>query len=522
MKLTLQIFFLFLICSFQGLFAQYGTLDTNFGENGKVTTAFNFYYSSIQSMSILSDGKILTVGTIFNDSDFSQFALVRYTSDGRIDTTFGNNGKVISNFTESKIGLESMLVQSDGKIVLAGIIYNSFTNSQFVLVRYTKNGDFDTTFGNNGVVLKGYHTINSITLQEDDKIVVAGFSFENNVRDYSLIRYTVNGVQDTSFGNNGTVSLSIGDRDFWYDVVLKSDEKIVVVGSAKNNSGNYDSDFAIMQFNKYGTLDANFGENGIVIIDYNDVDAARAVKIQNDGKIVFVGWSYSTLETIYDYKMVRLLLDGSLDESFGEKGMLSIPISINLSSESIEIQSDQKILVTGFVSKTDKNDIALCRVNSNGAYDSTFGNDGVVTTTFQASSQANSIVCQPDGLIVVGGEAAVTAGIKEYSPNFALLRYTSGKVLDSKKFSQIQNAFFISRNDSNGEFYLNFHLDETEIISMNLYDVNGRIIKEVAKQKPYPKGYSTQNLELTNTLSNGLYFLNITNGRNSLTIKIIK
>ena len=195
-----------------------GVLDTSFDDDGKVTTDFGSV-DGAYSVAIQSDGKIVVAGFSNND-----FALARYTTAGVLDTSFDGDGKVTSNLGGNDIG-RSVVIQSDGKIVVVG----GFSNNNFALARYTTAGVLDTSFDGDGMVTTDFGSVDvaySVAIQSDGKIVVAGVS--NN--DFALARYTTAGLLDTSLSGDGKVTQDFGQLDTAYSVAIQSDEKIVVAG----------------------------------------------------------------------------------------------------------------------------------------------------------------------------------------------------------------------------------------------------------------------------------------------------
>jgi uncharacterized delta-60 repeat protein len=507
-------------------FAQNGTLDNTFDSDGKVMTVYEGYESDVESLAIQSDGKIIAAGTVFNHGSYSQFGLARYLIDGSLDPTFGIGGKVVGGFLQSKMSLNSIVLQPDNKILVAGIIYNNYSDSQFVLVRYNTNGTLDTTFGVGGIVIMNSVNIKTLTLQSDGKIIAAGFLFGNSsMKESLLIRYNKDGTLDTGFGVNGIATSSIGIENFGNDIVLQSDGKILLSGALYNNSGDYNTDFCITRFHNNGTIDNAFGTNGIVGINIDDVDEATSIKIQTDGKIVFVGFSYASGGTSSYSKLVRLLPNGNLDSTFGTGGMATTPVSVPFckSKESVEIQNDGKIVIAGFYTNPlDINSIALARYQTNGVLDSNFGVNGLVVTSFGASTRsvANAILLQSDGKIVAGGESG--PAFYGHHPNSVVLRYNAVVQLSNPELIAQKYTFSAYPNPVNQIVNLDFNLNESEELSIDLFDINGAKIANLIKGKAFQTGYHSQKLELPETLSKGIYFLNISNGSTASNVKIVK
>ena len=162
-----------------------GSLDTSFGTSGKVLTNFN-NSTAAYDLAIQSDGKIVAVGT--STTTFLYFALAKYNTDGSLDATFGTSGKVVINFA-SHASARGVAIQSDGKIVAVG----TSSSQGFTVVRCNIDGSLDPTFGSNGIVVTPIGNpsdyANAAAIQSDGKIVTAGIAFDNNGGRPVLIRY---------------------------------------------------------------------------------------------------------------------------------------------------------------------------------------------------------------------------------------------------------------------------------------------------------------------------------------------
>ena len=220
-------------------YAASGALDAGFGTGGKVVTTIGSHASG-RSVAVQSDGKIVVAG--FSDlGGGNSFTLVRYTASGVLDAGFGTGGKVTTNVGLNNIG-ESVAVQSDGKIIVAGYCYTSSNDYDFALLRYTTSGALDSGFGTSGKVTTAisgrFDYARSVAVQTDGKIVVAGRSGDGNSSDdFALVRYTTSGALDADFGTGGKVTTSIGSGDDWgYSVAMQSDGNIVVAGRGGDDS----------------------------------------------------------------------------------------------------------------------------------------------------------------------------------------------------------------------------------------------------------------------------------------------
>jgi len=206
-----------------------GSLDTSFSGDGKVNTNFSIYSADNAYGIILQpDGKLVVAGGTGLGN--SNFALARYNPDGSLDTTFNSDGLVTTDFFGHNDYAYGVVQQSDGKIVAAGYAATSM-GSDYALVRYNQNGSLDTTFGSNGLVTTDFYGLNgdfgkAVLLMPDNKIVVAGNSGNN----FALARYKPDGNLDTAFDTDGKVITDFGGFDIGTSVTLQLDGKIIVAG----------------------------------------------------------------------------------------------------------------------------------------------------------------------------------------------------------------------------------------------------------------------------------------------------
>ena len=245
------------------------------------------------AMALQSDGKILVAGYIHLSTNTS-VGLIRYNTNGSLDTSFDSDGIVatpIGTFHDD-IGY-SVGVQSDGKIVVAGVSFNG-SNDDFALVRYNTNGSLDSSFDADGIVTTPIGTsldvAYDVVFQIDGKIVVAGVSIIGTIQNFAVVRYNSNGSLDTTFDADGKVTTAIGTtQSAGFSAVIQSDGKIVVAGRTGNV---FNSDvFALVRYNTNGSLDVSFDTDGIVTTPMGSDAYGFSVAIQSDDKIVVAGFS---------------------------------------------------------------------------------------------------------------------------------------------------------------------------------------------------------------------------------------
>ncbi|MDO9106531.1 MAG: putative Ig domain-containing protein, partial [Methylovulum sp.] len=358
-----------------------GILDTHFSGDGKLTTALGSSDDRAYSATVQADGKILVAGYSWNGNDYD-FALVRYKANGNLDSSFDADGKVTTDFGPSTaLGLStthadfgdraySITVQTNGKILVAGFSSNGHTEN-FALARYNSDGSLDTGFSGDGKVTTDFNAATdfgqSVTVQADGKILVAGYSYNAVDSNFELVRYNSDGSLDTSFDGDGKVTTDFGYAADWgQSITAQSDGKILVAGYNFNTSG---SNFELARYNSDGSLDTGFDDDGKVTTDFSSAtDWGQSVTVQADGKILVAGSSYNGG---WNFAIARYLSDGSLDASFDGDGKVTTDFTFASDdmAYAITVQNNGKILVAGHSAST----FALARYNADGSLDSSFG-----------------------------------------------------------------------------------------------------------------------------------------------------
>lgn len=407
-----------------------GLPDSTFGDNAFLSTSFKPV-----SVVIQTDGKIVLAGS----SDTPGFLVARYNVNGSPDNSFNGTGQSSVEFvykvppdrgatdsTEVKTGTaSSVIIQKDGKIVVGGVAMTSGSGNEFAVARFNTNGTIDNSFDTDGkqttLVGDGNNAVYSIALQGDSKIVMAGYTSYAGANRFAVTRYNTNGSLDNSFNGTGIQIVNLGsDMQMGNSVTVQKNEKIVVAGYTLNGSNN---DFAVVRFNTDGSLDNNFDTDGILITDIQNAsdDYAGSVALQTDDKLIVAGYAY--INSIPAFVLARYNVDGSLDNTFDADGKLVGNYKQgNTSFNATIIQADGKVLTTGTAWNGTNFDFAIVRYNANGSLDSTFSNDGLQLTDFGLNDEGMSLVVQPDGKIIVGGNSDIT---------FALARYNTDGSLDA-------------------------------------------------------------------------------------------
>jgi uncharacterized delta-60 repeat protein len=401
-----------------------GALDTTFGNGaGYVTTSISSGNDIARVALIQPDGKIVATGEA-NPSTGRSFAVARYNRDGSLDTSFGTSGTAQASFasTYPADDYAGAALQSDGKIVMAGwdrfaVTAKKVTKVEgaFVLARFKTDGTLDSTFGSGGKVTTLFATSSmtygegGVVVTSAGQIVVAGDSGSAFV----LARYNANGGLDTNFGSGGEVFSSfaqfpsVGARA----LLQQPDGKLIVVGDTNGGAPN---DWLMVRYNADGTLDTNFGSQGLVATPLSGEVGSGATggggaalypsaRTANDGKIVVVGSDDATKT----WQVVRYNADGSLDTTFGNGGVI-VP-QISGGAVSVALDASGRPVAAGSGASAE-----LARFNLDGTPDTTFGAGGLVTTPVGSGSQGRGVAIYPStgsdtadyGKIVMVGNAS--------------------------------------------------------------------------------------------------------------------
>ncbi|MDQ3220105.1 MAG: CHRD domain-containing protein [Acidobacteriota bacterium] len=408
-----------------------GTPDTTFDSDGIVISQMAGAVNIAQAVAVQPDGRIVVAGINSNGSN-NDFVIMRYYPNGTLDDTFdganNGNGIVITPIGSGDEEAYGLVIQPDGKIIVAGRTSNG-SNTDFAVVRYNTNGTLDATFDGDGIAItpigSGSETARSVAVQPDGKIVVAGYSVVGSNNDFAVVRYESNGSLDSTFdGNsgagNGVVTTAVGTgQEFGYGVAIQMDGKIVVSGYYFNGPT---TDTAILRYDQNGILDTSFDFDGIVTSAFSpETDEAFALALQPDGRIVIAGCIRNGSPN--DFLLARYNHNGSLDLSFGTNGSTVVAIGPGADiALGVAIQSDGKIVAAGFSNNGSNNDFAVVRTNPDGTLDTSFDGDGRLTTALgPGSDSANSVAIQADGKIIAVGRTII-----ESITGFGIVRYGYG------------------------------------------------------------------------------------------------
>lgn len=422
------------------------SLDSSFGTGGKVTTAIGSSFDGINDMVIQADAKIVVAGYSYNGPRYD-FALARYNPDGTLDSSFGNNGRVttpigfasgfggeISYYNSSG---KSLSIDSKGRIVVAGIA----GQPDFVhcaVIRYQANGDLDDAFGSGGIVTTRFGTLTSskrnfygrvVMVQKDDKILIAGDAQSYRNSSIWLQRFNVDGSFDNTFSDAGVIG---GDTLLYVrNAALQADGKILIAASVHELGK--PPRFKVYRHDEDGIRDTSFitSERVFTTGVFSEKRLGSMV-IQNDGKIVIAETS-GTKST----GLLRYQPSGVYDTAFNADGEAGPFFSGGDTATINDMAMDgDRIVVAGTVKRGAGSFFALARFSPDGKREVDFAGGIMMTTAIgDGNDSATCVKVQGDGKIVVAGSSE--SGGRRM---FALARYMGGRRIADVRVGLDRNA----------------------------------------------------------------------------------
>lgn len=399
-----------------------GTVDTTFGTLGQVFTLLpvsNSAYSAFAKAAALQpDGKIIVVvnaGAMLGSARIAR--IVRYDANGSPDSTFDSGGVVNLEVDSSLSTAKSTFALPNGRILAAGGLG---------IMRFMPDGRLDRTYGTSGKVcvnLPGTSdAINAAALQPDQKILVASSRrTQPNIPNRPIFvgRYNADGSKDTTFGTAGEIVLTAGTSlESARAIAVQDDGKILMLATGYQNDV---PRVLMLRLDQFGNLDTTFSDDGIVAAFVGPLSDAGAITIQPDGKILVV-----VRKAFSEAAVLRYNSDGSNDITFGEFGNVSIP---RLVGNSLALQADGKIVVGGTVRPPNaQSEIGVARLNPDGSLDVSFGDNGIALSHItDYDDEGNAIRIQTDGRIVVAGSAYLLppSSNGEGRSDFTVVRYNT-------------------------------------------------------------------------------------------------
>jgi uncharacterized delta-60 repeat protein len=384
--------------------------DPTFGTNGIITFDFGGAFDDIEGISIAPDGKIYASGT---GGTSNRFAVARLTSGGQLDGSFSGDGKLIIGASAGSGAVQGL----DGGKVLLGVPRLTPSPSGYQAIKLNNDGSFDSTFGTDGVgfIQTGSQVgIKDLMVQPDGKVLIAGHDFFSDGWNFVLARFNADGTPDSTFGTNGRVITDFSrpaiqnptDRSETF--LLQPDGKILAGGFSATTSAESTGNriHAIARYLPDGSLDSTFGSGGKQTFTFDtgsfQSELVGGLALQPDGKILGTSNGGSTTA------LFRLNSNGSVDNTFGTGGRIIAPTGSAWRDPGPILLDNQGRILLG-----DSGKFAVTRLLPDGALDATFGTSGTLTMnvgTVQGSA-VTDMEFDVAGNLVVGGYSTVTSNV---------------------------------------------------------------------------------------------------------------
>ena len=331
-----------------------GSLDNTFNGSGRLYLTYPNNGLSAEATVIQPDNKIVTIVHMTNNNSTDSLALFRFYPDGLPDNTFSGDGIAISSFGYDYHSVNALELQGDGKFVVCGYVGNAIdTFDQFFIARFLPNGEPDPSFDQDGISVvhpgETWTSLRDLIIQPDGKYVVAGYSTTNDQEDMTVLRVTANGTPDPSFSGDGIVVLPFSNtnNDDATGLVLQPDGKIVISGTASINSN--DVGFAIARLTTDGNLDPDFHGDGMNLIQVTPgYDRSYHIIMQPDGRFIIAGSSTPEINANSRMTLLRLMPNGLPDPTFDQDGIVSTVLPTGESEiYKVTFDADGKLVIVG-------------------------------------------------------------------------------------------------------------------------------------------------------------------------------
>ncbi|MEJ7933323.1 hypothetical protein WG907_03520 [Sphingobium sp. AN558] len=319
-----------------------GTLDTSFGNSGRVITAIGGQ-NHLSSIALQGDGKIVAAGVADGN-----VAIVRYNVDGSLDSSFDGDGRVTTDLGGNEL-IYDVTLQADGKILTVG----QGGGTTGVILRYNNDGSLDSSFDSDGILsppLQGTQpfVLYNVTVQANGRILTGGITSSSDI---FVLGLTPDGIADTSWSGDGRADPDGGGprsfRHYIGDLETDAQGRVTLGGTYISNSFGFSTNY-VAQFNADGsnyarslvgtpefdirgdsglillggylsalspnfTYDTNFGNNGTAVFNQavHGITSGADIEILSNGQFMVLGGSGS------DFVLERFYANGALDRSFG-------------------------------------------------------------------------------------------------------------------------------------------------------------------------------------------------------------
>jgi uncharacterized delta-60 repeat protein len=409
-----------------------GDLDTSFSGDGRVSTLTSPDTFVARAVAMQTDGRIVVAGYSCNTGTCgptgdSSFRLLRYTSDGGLDTDFGQGGMVTTTIGVGRSQAFDLIVRANGSIVAGGVASaDALDPGSFALVGYKANGTLDTSFGTGGRVItrvgEGFDAISDLIPGFGDHLTAVGQANADGRDGFALARYDRRGKPDKGFGDLGSVVVPTS-APYAYGAAGAQlpDGRVVAVGASGNNTAPESLRFSGTAVGTSGDATAPWIRPVGASYSY-----ANAVVALADGRVLSAGVATERLGNPA-MALMRTGATGVLDRAWDGDGLATARAGDGTVASDLVLDVEGRALAAGDATLGGDHAFAVARFDGAGALDRSFGG-GIVLTSFPGTSRARAtaIARQADGKLVVAGIACSSGSGAQCSggtARLALARY---------------------------------------------------------------------------------------------------
>jgi len=440
--------------------------------------------------------------------------LGKLSHTGSTDSTFGKSG-VNNDSLPGKFTRTYDMELANNKLYLAGDSdFNSFYDyKKPFLARYNLDGYPDKEYGEKGILPVPEYIENSsvfsVKVLSNQYVIAGGVKGGNPY----ILRVTDNGTIDNSFGISGFTQLD-GEIGEIHDLIVQSDQQIIAAGNSTDLS--IDRDFMLFRIFSDGNLDYDYGDNGKLTINMGTPnDISQLIAQYSDGKIL-VGGAVGK-----NTGLARIFPDGEIDNSFGVNGRIYISAGDITGIGDLKLLPDNKIILALTAKKGTYYNLALAMLKQKGEPDSTFGENGFIFISEDTKNLiAQSISITPEGDILLAGTIA-------NNPNnlsSIIVKITGGITLGMIDNNLNQINYSVYPHPIRSIFTLEYELLQPRELTLQLFDLQGRLLNTLLNQTLSPAGKNKIPISLDENLASGTYLLKMNYSGDSLgkTLQIIK
>lgn len=475
-----------------------GTLDNSFATVGFTSFGFPQANATCSAAALQTDGKLILAGQFITGTT-GTVAVVRLSSVGLPDSTFGINGQVLIPFSNVNVEASTVQILIDGSILIAGK-----SNNLPLLLKLNPIGGLSNNFGTGGILSfdNGLSGIIDLIVLEDGKILGCGKKSDQ----FCVFKRSENGLEELSFGIAGFACIDAGPLSALNRMTMQTDGKIVLTGSV--NSTATKNDIVVMRLTKNGALDNTFNNTGTAVLALGNAgtdEVGNAIRVQKDGRIVVAGNFVDSSKT--KFIVTRLLPEGVIDTSFASTG--SVIVTFNTTKDEAKdlvIQADGRALVCGTtVTQGNGSNVAMVRFKTDGKLDPNFAGLGKISSKIGNRANGEVVLLQPDNKIIVAGFANFSN-----QNRFMAARYNPGIVVGTKGIAENKSSEIVlwpNPIHSGNSIYVQANFTSSEELRIKLTTLDGRQVHNWAVRAPQFENQVIE-LELPADLYPSAYLMN--------------